>query len=53
MSLYFTEEHEFFRKSFQDFLKKEVVPHIDAWEQTGTIDRFISVSYTHLRAHET
>ena len=41
MSLYFTEEHEFFRKSFQDFLKKEVVPHIDTWEQTGTIDRFI------------
>jgi hypothetical protein len=41
MSLYFTEEHEFFRKSFQDFLKKEVVPHIDAWEQTGPIDRFI------------
>lgn len=41
MSLYFTEEHEFFRKSFQDFLKKEVVPHIDNWEQTGTIDRFI------------
>lgn len=41
MSLYFTEEHEFFRKSFQDFLKKEVVPHIDTWEQTGTIDHFI------------
>ena len=41
MSLYFTEEHEFFRKSFQDFLKKEVVPYIDTWEQTGTIDRFI------------
>ena len=41
MSLYFTEEHEFFRKSFQDFLKKEVVPHIDTWEQTGTIDPFI------------
>ena len=41
MRLYFTEEHEFFRKSFQDFLKKEVVPHIDTWEQTGTIDRFI------------
>ena len=41
MSLYFTEEHEFFRKSFQDFLKKEVVPQIDTWEQTGTIDRFI------------
>jgi hypothetical protein len=39
--MYFTEEHEFFRKSFQDFLKKEVVPHIEKWEQTGTIDRFI------------
>lgn len=41
MSLYFTEEHEFFRKSFQDFLQKEVVPHIEKWEKTGTIDRFI------------
>jgi hypothetical protein len=39
--MYFTEEHDFFRKSFQDFLKKEVVPHIEKWEQTGTIDRFI------------
>ncbi len=41
MSLYFTEEHEFFRKSFRDFLKKEVVPHIEKWEETGAIDRFI------------
>lgn len=41
MKMYFTEEHDFFRKSFQDFLKKEVVPHIEKWEQTGTIDRFI------------
>ncbi|WP_372756712.1 acyl-CoA dehydrogenase family protein [Mariniflexile sp.] len=40
-SMYFTEEHQLFRKSLQDFLKKEVVPHIDAWEQTGVIDRFI------------
>ncbi|MCF6167938.1 acyl-CoA dehydrogenase family protein [Lutibacter sp.] len=40
-SMYFTEEHEAFRKSFRDFLKKEVVPHIDKWEKTGTIDRFI------------
>lgn len=38
---YFTEEHELFRKSFRDFLQKEVVPHIDTWEKTGTIDRFI------------
>lgn len=40
-SLYFTEEHDFFRKSFRDFLQKEVVPHIDKWEKTGTIERFI------------
>ncbi|WP_405293100.1 acyl-CoA dehydrogenase family protein [Algibacter sp. Ld11] len=40
-SMYFTEEHQLFRKSLQDFLQKEIVPHIDKWEQTGTIDRFI------------
>lgn len=39
--LYFTEEHDFFRKSFQDFLQKEVVPHIEKWEKTGQIERFI------------
>ena len=40
-SMYFTEEHDFFRKSFQDFLQKEVVPHIEKWEKTGHIERFI------------
>ncbi|AQS92708.1 acyl-CoA dehydrogenase [Polaribacter sp. BM10] len=40
-SMYFTEEHDAFRASFKDFLQKEVVPHIDKWEKTGTIDRFI------------
>ncbi len=40
-SNYFTEEHELFRASFQDFLQKEVVPHIEKWEKTGTIERFI------------
>ncbi|WP_439132592.1 acyl-CoA dehydrogenase family protein [Polaribacter sp.] len=40
-SMYFTEEHEFFRASFKEFLQKEVVPHIDKWEETGTIERFI------------
>lgn len=40
-SMYFTEEHEVFRASFKDFLQKEVVPHIDKWEKTGTIERFI------------
>ena len=40
-STYFTEEHESFRKSLQNFLQKEVVPHIEKWEKTGTIERFI------------
>ena len=40
-STYFTEEHQLFRESFRDFLQKEVVPHIEKWEKTGTIERFI------------
>lgn len=39
--MYFTEEHDLFRESLRDFLEKEVVPHIDKWEESGTIDRFI------------
>jgi alkylation response protein AidB-like acyl-CoA dehydrogenase len=39
--MYFNEEHQLFRESLRDFLKKEVVPHIENWEKTGTIDRFI------------
>ncbi|WP_299096140.1 acyl-CoA dehydrogenase family protein [Winogradskyella sp.] len=40
-SIYFTEEHNLFRESLRDFLQKEVVPHIEKWEQTGSIERFI------------
>tara|TARA_R110002051_G_scaffold55112_2_gene102905 strand:- start:97 stop:1308 length:1212 start_codon:yes stop_codon:yes gene_type:complete len=40
-SMYFTEEHQLFRASLKDFLQKEVVPHINKWEETGTIERFI------------
>ncbi|SHJ69932.1 acyl-CoA dehydrogenase family protein [Aquimarina spongiae] len=40
-SMYFTEEHELFRQSLKEFLKKEVVPHIEKWEKSGDIDRFI------------
>lgn len=36
--MYFTEEHNSFRKSFKEFLKKEVTPYIDTWEETGKID---------------
>ena len=44
-SMYFAEEHNLFRKSLQDFLKKEVVPHIDEWEKTGEIDRSIWLKF--------
>ncbi|MGB7396004.1 MAG: acyl-CoA dehydrogenase family protein [Pricia sp.] len=40
-SMYFTEEHHLFRESLKDFLQKEVVPHIDKWEDSGKIERFI------------
>jgi acyl-CoA dehydrogenase len=40
-SMYFTEEHQLFRQSLQDFLKKEVVPHINKWEENGKVERFI------------
>ena len=40
-TMYFTEEHESFRKSFKEFLQKEVVPHIEKWEKEGTIECFI------------
>ncbi|HWR94447.1 MAG TPA: acyl-CoA dehydrogenase family protein [Flavobacterium sp.] len=40
-STYFTTDHQLFRESLRDFLQKEVVPHIEKWEKTGTIERFI------------
>jgi len=40
-SMYFTEEHHLFRESLKDFLKKKVVPHVDKWEASGQIERFI------------
>ncbi len=39
--MYFTEEHNLFRESLREFLQKEVAPHIDKWEETGNIERFI------------
>jgi len=38
---FFTEEHNVFRESFRAFLEKEVIPHIDQWEENGKIDRHI------------
>lgn len=57
-SMYFTEEHDFFRATFKDFLQKEVVPHIEKWEKDGVIERFIwkkfgEMGYFGLRTPET
>lgn len=38
---FFQEEHHQFRAGFRAFLAKEVVPHIEGIERTGTIDRAI------------
>ncbi len=35
----FTPDHEAFRDSFRRFLAKEAVPHHDAWEEQGYVDR--------------
>ncbi len=35
----FGEEHESYRASFRKFLEKEVIPHHEAWEEQGFVDR--------------
>jgi acyl-CoA dehydrogenase len=35
----FSPEHEDFRASFRKFLDKEVIPHHEAWEERGYVDR--------------
>ncbi len=35
---YFSEDHHLFRTALRDFLHKEVVPHLDKWENEGKID---------------
>ena len=38
---YFSEEHEMFRKSLRDFLKREVKPNLNQWEKDGKIHKEI------------
>jgi alkylation response protein AidB-like acyl-CoA dehydrogenase len=35
----FTDSHDQFRRSFRAFLDKELLPHLDAWERAGVVDR--------------
>jgi acyl-CoA dehydrogenase len=34
-----TDEHELLRRTVRAFVEKEVVPHVDAWEEAGRIPR--------------
>jgi len=35
----YAEEHRIFRDSFRKFLRQEIVPHIEAWEDAGIVPR--------------
>jgi alkylation response protein AidB-like acyl-CoA dehydrogenase len=37
----FDDEHELFRDSVRGFIAKEMVPHNDAWEHEGLVDRSV------------
>ena len=38
---HFDTEHNLFRDAFAAFLDKEVVPHQEAWEEAGVVDRSV------------
>ena len=35
----YTEEHEIFKSTFRKYLEKEVIPHLEEWEEEGGIPR--------------
>ena len=37
----YTAEHNIFRESLRKFLDKEIVPHIEEWEEAGIVPRRI------------
>jgi acyl-CoA dehydrogenase len=37
----YTEDHEAFRQSVRSFIKQEVAPHIDRWDDAGIVDKEI------------
>ena len=36
----YTQEHRIFRDSFRKFLEKEIVPHVEQWEEDGIVPRW-------------
>ncbi len=41
LQTFFTDDHEIFRKSFREFVDKELRPHTDAWERAESFPREI------------
>ncbi len=35
----FNDDHDLFRTAVRDFAAKEIVPHVDHWEEAGIVDR--------------
>jgi len=36
----YQEEHRIFRAAFRKFLEKEIIPHVDTWEEEGIVPRW-------------
>lgn len=39
LQTFFTQDHEIFRRSFREFVEKELAPHADAWERAEEFPR--------------
>lgn len=39
--VYFSEEHEMFRKAVREFVEKELAPHVDEWEEAEDFPRWV------------
>ncbi|MCX5836244.1 MAG: acyl-CoA dehydrogenase family protein, partial [Deltaproteobacteria bacterium] len=35
----YREEHNIFRQSLRKFLEKEIIPHVDVWEEAGIVPK--------------
>jgi len=35
----YSEEHRIFRESVRKYLEKEVIPHVEEWEESGIVPR--------------
>ena len=38
-STFYTDDHEAFRETVREFLRREVEPHYDDWEREGAVSR--------------